>query len=141
MIKISYNLADDLPLIQADPTQMEQVILNLGSNAQDAMPEGGKLIFETQQVILDEDYCRQHLEVRPGPYVLLEVTDNGLGMDVEVKKKLFTSFYSTKASGAGVGLPLCREIVEAHGGTLRIQGRPGGGTVVSFRLPAGSSSP
>jgi nitrogen fixation/metabolism regulation signal transduction histidine kinase len=109
-----------------DPAQLEQVMLNLFKNAREAS-EGEPAISVA-------------VERLPDGATRVQVLDRGRGMSEEVMRQALLPFYSTKASGAGVGLPLCREIVEAHGGTLRIQGRPGGGTVVSFRLPAGPSS-
>jgi signal transduction histidine kinase len=110
-----------------DPTQLEQVMINLFKNAREAAD--GEAEIEVKVERLPDESTR------------VQVLDRGRGMDEEVMRQALLPFYSTKASGAGVGLPLCREIVEAHGGTLRLYGRPEGGTVVSFRLPAGPSSP
>ena len=110
-----------------DPTQLEQVMINLFKNAREA--SAGEAEIEVK------------VERLPDRATRVQVLDRGRGMSEEVMRQALLPFYSTKASGAGVGLPLCREIVEAHGGALRIYGRPEGGTVVSFRLPAGSSSP
>jgi nitrogen fixation/metabolism regulation signal transduction histidine kinase len=108
-----------------DPAQLEQVMLNLFKNAREAS-EGEAAVSVT-------------VERLPDGATRVQVMDRGRGMSEEVMRQALLPFYTTKASGAGVGLPLCREIVEAHGGTLRIYGRPGGGTVVGFRLPPPSS--
>ena len=81
MINIEIKLADNLKVINADPVQIEQIMMNMGVNARDAMPDGGKLIFETKNVTLDEEYCKNHLGCSPGEYVLLKVSDTGHGMD------------------------------------------------------------
>jgi two-component system nitrogen regulation sensor histidine kinase NtrY len=110
-----------------DPTQLEQVMINLFKNAAEAADGGPEIEVRVERL--------------PDGATRVQVLDRGRGMSEEVMRQALLPFYSTKASGAGVGLPLCREIVEAHGGTLRIHGRAGGGTVVSFRLPEGPSSP
>jgi signal transduction histidine kinase len=110
-----------------DPAQLEQVMLNLLKNAREATDGEAEIEVRVERL--------------PDGATRVQVLDRGRGMSEEVMRQALLPFYSTKASGAGVGLPLCREIVEAHGGTLRIYGRPGGGTVVSFRLLARSSSP
>jgi signal transduction histidine kinase len=110
-----------------DPAQLEQVMINLFKNAREATDGGAEIEVKVERL--------------PEGSTRVQVLDRGRGMSEEVMRQALLPFYSTKASGAGVGLPLCREIVEAHGGALRIHGRPDGGTVVSFRLPAGPSSP
>jgi two-component system nitrogen regulation sensor histidine kinase NtrY len=109
-----------------DPAQLEQVMINLFRNAREAGDGEGEIEVK--------------VELLPDGATRVQVLDRGRGMEEEVMRQALLPFYSTKSSGAGVGLPLCREIVEAHGGTLRIFGRSGGGTVVSFRLPSGPSS-
>ncbi|MCK4515378.1 MAG: PAS domain S-box protein, partial [Spirochaetaceae bacterium] len=100
-IELITRLEPEIASIQADPLQMEQVIMNLTVNSRDAMPEGGKLVIETRNACLDEEYCRMHPEVQPGHYVLLAVSDNGHGMDEEVRRQVFDPFFTTKEVGKG----------------------------------------
>ncbi|MBM4329590.1 MAG: PAS domain S-box protein, partial [Deltaproteobacteria bacterium] len=102
MIAIELNLADDLSRVNADPTQMDQVLMNLAVNAKDAMPEGGKLTIETSNVILDDEYARTLLEAKPGEYVLLSVSDTGHGMDRETLSHIFEPFYPELCGGLAI---------------------------------------
>jgi PAS domain S-box-containing protein len=137
MISIQTRLAPGPQAIQADPTQMEQVLLNLAANAADAMPEGGILVFETQQIVLDHEYLRQHLEVRPGSYVLLSVTDTGLGMNEHTREHIFEPFFTTKEVGKGTGLGLSTAygFIKNHGGYIYCYSEVGLGTVFKVYLP------
>jgi len=137
MISIETLLADDLPPILADFTQMEQVLLNLASNAADAMPDSGKLIIETRQIVFDHEYCRSHLEIKPGPYVLLLVTDTGVGMDQDILEHIFEPFYTTKEIGKGTGLGLASAygIIKTHGGHIQCYSEVGMGTTFQINLP------
>ncbi|MBI5251114.1 MAG: PAS domain S-box protein [Desulfomonile tiedjei] len=138
MIEIELNLAYGLSPVNADPTQMDQILMNLSVNARDAMPEGGKLAIETANFVIDEDYARSHLEAKPGKYVLLSVSDTGSGMDKEILEHIFEPFYTTKEAGKGTGLGLAMVygIVTQHGGHMRCYSEPGHGTTFRIYLPA-----
>ncbi len=138
MISIQTRLGSSLDMVLADPTQMEQVVLNLAANAQDAMPEGGRLMIETRNVSLDEEFCRQHREAAPGPYVLVQVSDTGQGMPPKVVERIFDPFFTTKDMGKGTGLGLSTVygIVKAHGGYVYCHSELGAGAVFKVYLPA-----
>ncbi|MFN3534070.1 MAG: PAS domain S-box protein [Desulfatiglandales bacterium] len=138
MIKLELNLTDDLYLINADTTQLQQVIINLSVNARDAMPDGGTLTFETKNLYLDEEFCKTHVGFKPGPYVLLSVTDTGVGIPPEIIDKIFDPFFTTKEPGKGTGLGLSTVygIVKSHGGFINCYSIVGQGTTFKIYLPA-----
>jgi two-component system cell cycle sensor histidine kinase/response regulator CckA len=123
--------------VRADPGQMAQVILNLVLNARDAMPEGGTVMIETRQAEWDVEDAKANPEVRPGRYVLLQVTDTGRGMTPEVQARLFEPFFTTKDEvGTGLGLAVVHGIVQQSGGYLEVDSRPEAGTKFKIYLPA-----
>ena len=138
MIDIEVHLSHDLWMVYADPVQLEQILLNLGTNAADAMPDGGKIFIAAENITLDETYAETHLGTQPGQYVLLTFSDTGHGMDQEVLVKIFDPFFTTKEIGKGTGLGLASAygIVKSHGGCITCDSEVGSGTTFKVYLPA-----
>lgn len=142
MINIDLELAEDLRPISADATQLDQIILNLASNACDAMPEGGHFLLKTENIDLDEEYCRHHVEVKPGSYVLFSISDTGSGMDQYTLDHIFEPYFTAKEIGKGTGLGLATVfgIVKNHGGHLTCDSKVGQGTTFRIYLPAATNA-
>ncbi len=130
-------LDDQMSYANADTGLFEQVIMNLAINARDAMPKGGSLTIQTQTVTIDDEYCSQHVDAKPGDYVLLSVRDNGEGMSDDVREHCFEPFYTTKETGkgTGLGLSIVYSVAKQFGGFLDIDTAPGRGTEVKVYLP------
>jgi two-component system, cell cycle sensor histidine kinase and response regulator CckA len=138
MISIEMALAPHVAPINADPNQIDQILMNLALNSRDAMPDGGRLFIETGNTVLDEHYCRSNPEATTGPHVLLSVSDTGQGMGRETLEHIFEPFYTTKETGKGTGLGLAvvYGIVRQHAGHIKCYSEPGLGTTFKIYFPA-----
>ncbi len=139
-IRLITQLQIDLWPVNMNPNSLAQVLLNLLLNARDAMPEGGQLMVETSNVFLDIDTAIGYGDIEPGEYVMLAVSDTGVGIDEQARLRLFEPFFTTKESGKGSGLGLATlsEIVRKQKGFIRLESTVGQGTVVSVYLPVGA---
>ena len=137
MINVECTLAKDLEMVDGDPIQIEHIIMNLGSNAMDAMPKGGRLSIRTETVNLEADSLEDHLAVSPGQYVLLTVTDSGTGIEPAALNHIFEPFYTTKGvgEGTGLGLSMVYGIVKSHNGFITCDSQLGLGTCFNIYLP------
>lgn len=137
-VELKTEIAPDLWMITGDPTQIHQVLMNLAVNARDAMPSGGTLSIAAENVALDENYARMNFEAEPGSYILLTVTDTGIGMPPETVERIFDPFFTTKELGKGTGLGLATAltIVKSHDGFINVYSEPSRGTKFSVYFPA-----
>jgi CheY-like chemotaxis protein len=133
----------DLQPVQADPAQIEQVLMNLCLNARDAMPKGGRLVVETEMVELDDSFCHFYPYVTPGWYAVLSVSDTGIGMTQEIRDRIFEPFFTTKERGtsSGMGLATAYGIIKQHGGFIHVYSEPGQGSLFRVYLPAADGAP
>ncbi|HEX7119683.1 MAG TPA: PAS domain S-box protein [Longimicrobiales bacterium] len=136
-VMLQLALDESIGAVLADPSQIEQVVINLVVNARDAMPGGGEILVETKRVTLGDDYAHSHADLQPGRYVMLAVSDNGIGMSPEVQAQIFEPFFTTKEAGKGTGLGLSTVygIVTQCGGSIQTYSEPGAGTTFKVFFP------
>ena len=141
-IEIELVFADEACLATVDPNQLATAILNLALNSRDAMPNGGKLTLETGMAFLDETYASTHGDVRPGPYVLIAVSDTGTGIPAAILDKVFNPFFTSKApgKGTGLGLSMVYGFVKQSAGHIMIYSEEGHGTTIKMYLPPGTGA-
>jgi PAS domain S-box-containing protein len=141
-IEVESILERGMPTALVDPSQLANALINLAINARDAMPDGGKLMLETANVVLDAGYAQNNADVRPGAYVMIAVSDTGAGMSAEVRDKAFEPFFTTKETGKGTGLGLSMVygFVKQSGGHIKVYSEEGHGTSIKLYLPAASGS-
>ncbi len=137
-ITIKHDRKVDEAVVKGDPSQLQNMLLNLALNARDAMPEGGELIFATALTALDVPFCEQNpFDIEPGPFISVTVSDTGVGMDSTTRERIFEPFFTTKENGAGAGMGLAAVYgtVQNHGGTIEVTSRPGKGSSICIYLP------
>ncbi|TYL88772.1 CHASE3 domain-containing protein [Bradyrhizobium cytisi] len=141
-IQIETVLEQEPMTAHIDPSRLTNAVLNMAINARDAMANGGKLLLETHRVVLDEAYAKANADVRPGPYVMLAVSDTGTGMPLDVQEKAFEPFFTTKevGKGSGLGLSMVYGFVKQSGGHIKIYSEQGHGTTIKLYLPPGEGA-
>ncbi|MCH8263118.1 MAG: PAS domain S-box protein [Proteobacteria bacterium] len=135
-VNISLILIEETITVKADPSRLESAILNLVTNAQDAMPEGGELTIATDIVKIKDQKLTDTEDIPPGNYVTISITDNGVGMNEDTRQHALEAFYSTKTSGTGLGLSMVNDFINASGGAIDIESSPGCGTTFTLWFPA-----
>jgi PAS domain S-box-containing protein len=136
-IAIRLNLAqEDLWMVDVDATQIHQVLMNLFVNARDAMPQGGEIVATAENIVIDAEYTKLHLQPLAGSYVKISVSDTGMGMSSDLLERIFDPFFTTKETGTGLGLSTILGIIKTHGGAIDVQSQVGRGSCFSFYLPA-----
>jgi CheY-like chemotaxis protein len=136
-IDINLNLdREDLWLVSVDATQIHQVLMNLFVNARDAMPNGGEISASAENITIDAEYTKLHLQPPVGSYILMTISDTGIGMDSQMLEHIFDPFFTTKATGTGLGLSTVQGIIKTHGGSIDVESEIGQGTSFKIYLPA-----
>jgi len=141
-VDVELAVEADGAAVVADPAALEQILMNLVTNARDAMPAGGRMRIEVGRVSLGEEDCRAYGQGTPGEYVVISVHDTGAGMDAETQRRMFEPFFTTKpvGKGTGLGMPIVYGLVKEHNGFVRTYSKVGRGTTVRVYLPAASES-
>jgi CheY-like chemotaxis protein len=139
-IAVDVQLVSDLWVLEADPTQLHQVLLNLCVNARDAMPDGGTITIRAENMVVDDHYAAMNIEARVGPHVRIQVEDTGIGIPADIVERIFDPFFTTKdiGKGTGLGLSTTLAIVKSHGGFIRVDSDTGRGATFRVYLPATS---
>ncbi len=142
-IELLVNLTEDKTIIRADPVAIDQILTNLTINARDAMPQGGKLIITSSCVQINESYSRVHQWIKPGHYVMITITDTGVGMTREVQQRIFEPFFTTKAvgKGTGLGLSMVYGLIKQQEGFIHVYSEPGKGTTFRIYFPRVDKTP